>query len=378
MRFRPSRLILPAILFASALSISAYVIRKGDTLWDISDKHLSSPFNWVAIWQLNPHIANPDSIEPGQKIKLPGSGLIKSDKEIEEELGIKIQGNRGSLEALRARFQQGLGPLAGRKTNVKSFDYKTPPHRQEEKSEALMADALIWSAPTLVQPVGEYRIFAEQWHLYQDSRSNRQGQLLRPGQNYKISQKEGGNVRKGEILELFSERLSRYRMISGKDSVSVAAYAPLGIAEVQKISGDSALVQVLATYETEDPKYLRARKAPPRPPVRVASYQRVGGMEVQSGAQIIHVFNPNAYAQTMNWVLINKGTEDGYEPGDAVALWEGGLDPEKNLPPALIGEGVIVQSNSLGSAVFLRKLNTEHFSPMRHDLVTVTAKARLK
>src|SRR3954471_24806671 len=52
-----------------------YVIQKGDTLWDLSQKFLNNPWYWPKIWSLNPSIENPHWIYPGNKLRLmPGEG----------------------------------------------------------------------------------------------------------------------------------------------------------------------------------------------------------------------------------------------------------------------------------------------------------------
>jgi hypothetical protein len=42
-----------------------YVVKRGDTLWDISAMYLKEPWYWPEIWYVNPSIANPHLIYPG-------------------------------------------------------------------------------------------------------------------------------------------------------------------------------------------------------------------------------------------------------------------------------------------------------------------------
>ncbi len=48
-----------------------YVVKKGDTLWSISERFLNDPFFWPRLWQVNNYIINPDLIYPGNTIRLP-------------------------------------------------------------------------------------------------------------------------------------------------------------------------------------------------------------------------------------------------------------------------------------------------------------------
>ena len=47
-----------------------YVVKRGDTLWDISAMFLDDPWLWPELWYYNPQVENPHLIYPGDLLKL--------------------------------------------------------------------------------------------------------------------------------------------------------------------------------------------------------------------------------------------------------------------------------------------------------------------
>ncbi len=70
-----SALLLSGLVSAGEVPLTAnhpdrYTVVKGDTLWDISSLFLRDPWRWSDIWYVNPQIANPHLIYPGDVLVL--------------------------------------------------------------------------------------------------------------------------------------------------------------------------------------------------------------------------------------------------------------------------------------------------------------------
>lgn len=77
----PARNVNPPALKASAPNI--YVVKKGDTLWDISKRFLKNPVRWPEIWASNKHVKNPHWIFPGDRLLMcdyQGRPIIGKDE----------------------------------------------------------------------------------------------------------------------------------------------------------------------------------------------------------------------------------------------------------------------------------------------------------
>jgi LysM repeat protein len=58
---------------------AVYIVKKGDTLWNISQRYLADPFLWPALWEMNKYIKDPQWIYPGQPLMLKEKNLVPSE-----------------------------------------------------------------------------------------------------------------------------------------------------------------------------------------------------------------------------------------------------------------------------------------------------------
>jgi LysM repeat protein len=75
--------LFPVMIMAQEIS-SSYIVKPGDTLWDISADKLKDPFLWKKLWITNIEIRNPHLIFPGQKLIIPQDMKVAEQQEIKD------------------------------------------------------------------------------------------------------------------------------------------------------------------------------------------------------------------------------------------------------------------------------------------------------
>lgn len=80
-----------------------HVVVKGDTLWDISNTFLNTPWMWPEIWHVNPQIENPHLIYPGDVVRLiylDGKPRIVIDRVVKLSPQMRVVDEREAIASI--------------------------------------------------------------------------------------------------------------------------------------------------------------------------------------------------------------------------------------------------------------------------------------
>ncbi|MDY0212221.1 MAG: LysM peptidoglycan-binding domain-containing protein [Desulfuromonadaceae bacterium] len=76
-----------------------YTIKKGDTLWGISERFITDPWYWPNLWANNPYIRNPHLVYPGQEVSIY-DGRVELRPNYPEVAEVPVQEVTEETEAL--------------------------------------------------------------------------------------------------------------------------------------------------------------------------------------------------------------------------------------------------------------------------------------
>lgn len=253
-----------AVLGATSASTpEIHTVKRGDTLWSISDLHFSSPWAWPKVWSMNPEIQNPHWIYPGDHVRLrPGSPVAQ-----------KQQGPRQTMTL-------GSGGMVLRKAEV-------PAQTIFLRDRGYIADKVkdIW---------GEI------------GGSPSEQMLLSYGSDVYLEIKKGQDVVIGQELTIFRP----LRNVSSGDKGTIVAI--LGTARVNRWDPKTRI----ARAEIIESLDVIERGAKVGPVGRTFDVVPPKASEVDVWAKITASLYPHVFYGQEQVVFINKGSKDGLQPGN--------------------------------------------------------------
>jgi len=323
------------LLAACALLVFAYRVKKGDTLWDLSEEFLKDPFAWPDLWNANRHIEDPHWIYPGDSICIPGDDpcpVIEREK------------NQNSTRE-RNKKVRGNAEKNSKAANANAYRTQEKPRIFNSYYQRLM--------PTL-EPVGAGSKNSN-WHSILSDEVNKP---IYHSLEHEIllgyGKKDYPQLKEGDIAELWSNKKVSIPNSSGT-SDEYFVYRLAGLAKISGVGDSFSRALIVQSFETLSLETAFCRPQKPVQTISVNSYVPVKQASIEEMADVLLILDKSIIASPYSYSLISKGKNQQYVPGSAVAFW--GFDKrDPTLPPKLLGRGLVVHSDNALSTVLIREI----------------------
>lgn len=285
-------MLFSALALADTLAVNPghpdrYVVAKGDTLWDISERFLRDPWLWPEVWYVNPQIDNPHLIYPGDVITLVY---------VDGKPQLRLQRGHGDMK---------LSPSA--RTEVLDQAIPTIPVdaiKQFLTRPLITDDATLESAPYILAMADEHLVAGANDRIYVrgiDTSEHGRYYVYRPA---------------GEIRDPVSNEVLGYE----------ALY--IGDATLQRFGDPSTLLLTSTTQEArvgdrlmpivDQDVYTHFVPKPPAQEVEGRILSVLGGVTQIGQYQV---------------VSINRGAREGIEIGNVLRIFQSGAVVEDMVNP---------------------------------------------
>ncbi len=308
-----------------------YIVKKGDTLWDISGRYLDSPWRWKEIWATNKQIKNPNLIYPNDILILcviQGKTLIGVDTG-EGCAGVEKQltGNVVSSTVSVTSTANSIPPLPwsaiqhwlDKTVIVNPQDFNTTPYILASKK-----GNLITASGDKVYAKGVPLIVGQRYGIYHE------GELYVEPKTQEVIGLEVTQVATGLVTSTETNGVSSLQLTDSYDK------------EVRE--GDRVFVEL---NNSIPPVFY------PAPAI------------VSRGGMIVRVMDSISSAAKGSVVAINLGSTHGAKPGDVLTVYQKGAlirDTKDNDTPVRLPNepsGMVMVFNTFDNISYAYVLDSE-------------------
>ncbi len=282
-----------------------HTVEKGDTLWDLSQKFLGSPWYWPKVWSYNPEIANPHWIYPGNEVRFFAQG---------EEVPTQVEVGEPQQSIDEGEY----------------YDDKVSVHGQigfrPKNSVSVAVPGFVTSSD--VEETGKIvGSFSEAAMLaYPDKMYVKFGKKApRLGETYVVFRSEG------ELMHPITQRPVGYYT------------AVLAEVKVMRVDGDNnATVQFVKQYDEVRRGDLLG---PMGEPIVRAVAPRPNQKEVKDARLVADVRRYPSILGEHQLAVMDKGSDDGVKVGNTFTFWRrhDPITQEALLQPTLIDDHVAAE-----------------------------------
>jgi hypothetical protein len=297
-----------------------YTVKKGDTLWDISQRFNDSPWQWPDLWKENQQLPNPHWIYPGERIRL----FRKSDQQ-------SVQTPQKDVPAIQPQAQATT---------------PTEPMPPEVYYYYASSDKVGFIRKPAIQPSGE--IF----------KSLLDKKLVSVNDTVYIRNPESGSVSTNLSP---GSRWTVYRTMRPTEARNSEAeigtqHLLLGVLEIVKNEGQFAIAKIIDTYRAiQIGDLLMPYEKKPHEINIVKSAPGIDG-------QVINSEEHRQLIGSLFVVFIDKGAQDNIRPGqmyDLYSLESALVEGKKSVPldQRPIGDLLVLHTEETTSTCLVTDIN---------------------
>jgi hypothetical protein len=302
-----------------------YVVQKGDTLWGIANKYLKDSWQWPELWYVNPKVANPHLIYPG------------------DELYLYYVDGAPRL----AKVGEGGGGGGGAPQGEAA--YTMPPGGEGSFSPSvrqLPLDQAIYAIPA-----DQIRAFLHGPRVIDEDELDDAPYIV----DFDEKRLLGAADSYAYVVDIEDQSVAQYQVVRRSkeyrdpDDNDVIGYEVLPVADAEvRVFGDPSTIYLLRSdMEARAGDYLLL---PETDPLALRFIPHAPAKDVDG--KIISVFNAMSQIGQYQIVTLNRGTEQGIEPGHVLTVYQAGRKAKD--PNAFFGGSVQLPDQKAGTLMVFK------------------------
>jgi len=310
-----------------------HLVVRGDTLWDISDAYLGTPWVWPSIWKDNQTIHNPHLIRPGDRIWITPSEMRRVTP---EEAAALLAGQPAAPEPEAETASDPVAPIAS--IAAPEPEVRNSLHVSSQDGVGLVTPDQLEAAGSIVSSIPG-RV------------------MLSQGDGVFVGLPEGV-TQKGDQFTIFRVR----ERVTDPDSGRLLGHHVdiLGWLEIEKTHPESSLAAIRQSFgEIEIGDRLMPRTPMPE---EIALQPSPGDVD----GKISFFANKRTVMGTSDFVYLNRGALDGLEVGSPLEVYrESFLANERTrhervrVPERVVAQMLVVRAEPMTSVAFVTHTDTE-------------------
>lgn len=378
------------LLGTTALISGAYIVKKGDTLWDLSEEFFQDPFTWPDLWEKNRHIADPHWIYPGDSIylgeqqaadstvaepapQLPPPSPCGATSDTALPNGVKSAGCE--TDSRENNFENMIGDLRSRSKIQKQKKVENVYYYQKRPQPKIF-NAYYQIHSPIVYTLDELKEDSSWFSIISGEKTEPLIHIPETEIVIGIGKNTNQKVKKGDLVEIWDAKKISIPSRTGNSFSEQALLRLAGYAKITAIGDTLSRAIIVQSFREIYIRQAKARLKRDFKPINVNGYKSEKEASFEEMAQVSYAMDPTLVIGAYSYILIDKGIQEGFKPGNAVAIWEKDKS-DASIPPRLLGRGVITGADEDNASVLIREL---YSNSRRVDLghsVSVTHRANI-